>query len=200
LISPGEFSHKAHIITLEQNYRSTQPILDACNAVIGFAKERFTKNLCSDRRSKQKPHLTTVVDETAQARHVAEDILAAREAGVPLKSQAVLFRASHHTALLELELIRNSGRRRALWVQSETPNHVRDEGSFPPKRSPGAGDGCAAKHPQPLLLVAEVAPIADAGAGDPGICKGASTGLTQRNINAEKIQTECELDHIHPGS
>ena len=46
--------------------------------------------------------------------------------------------------------------------QSETPNHVRDEGSFPPKRSPGAGDGCAADHRQPrLLLVAQLAPIAD---------------------------------------
>jgi hypothetical protein len=57
--------------------------------------------------------------------------------------------------------------------QSETPNHVRDEGSFPPKRSLGAGDGCTASHSQPRLLVmAELAPIADAGAGDPGICNG----------------------------
>src|SRR6516164_7953841 len=40
--------------------------------------------------------------------------------------------------------------------QSETSNHVRDEGSFPPKRSPCAGDGCAAGHFQPrLLLMAE---------------------------------------------
>ena len=57
--------------------------------------------------------------------------------------------------------------------QSETPNHVRDEGSFPPKRSPGAGDACTADHCQPrLLLVAELDPIADAGAGEPGICNG----------------------------
>src|SRR5258708_1625875 len=58
----------AHVIALEQNYRSTQPILDACNQVIRFAKERYTKNLRSDRRSKQKPFLTTVTDEAAQAR------------------------------------------------------------------------------------------------------------------------------------
>jgi DNA polymerase len=57
--------------------------------------------------------------------------------------------------------------------QSETPNHVRGDGSFPRKRSPGAGDGCAANHCQPrLLLVAELAPIADTGAGDTGIGNG----------------------------
>jgi DNA helicase-2/ATP-dependent DNA helicase PcrA len=97
-----------HCHTLEQNYRSTQSILDACNAVIGFAKERFTKNLFSERQSKQKPGLTTVADELAQARYVAEQILRAREEGISLKSQAVLFRASQHSAQLEIELIRRN--------------------------------------------------------------------------------------------
>jgi len=87
---------------------STQPILDACNAVIGFAKERFTKNLFSDRQSKQKPGLTTVTDESAQARYVADQILRAREEGISLRSQAVLFRASQHSAQLEIELIRRN--------------------------------------------------------------------------------------------
>src|SRR6516164_6846652 len=105
---PNQFDPPATIITLEQNYRSTQPILDACNDVIGFAKERFTKNLRSDRKSKQQPFLTTVMDETAQARYVAQQILNAREAGIPLKSQAVLFRASHHSAQLEIELSRRN--------------------------------------------------------------------------------------------
>src|SRR5262249_28614096 len=68
----------------------------------------FTKNLRSDRKSKQRPFLTTVTDETAQARYVAQQILDAREAGVPLKSQAVLFRASHHSAQLEIELSRRN--------------------------------------------------------------------------------------------
>ena len=95
---PNQFRPAADIVTLEQNYRSTQPILDACNRVIRFAKERYTKNLRSDRRSKQKPFLTTVADEAAQARFVAQQILDSREAGVPLKNQAVLFRASHHSA------------------------------------------------------------------------------------------------------
>ena len=105
---PNQFDPPATIITLEQNYRSTQSILDACNDVIGFAKERFTKNLHSDRKSKQRPFLTTVADEAAQARYVAQQILDAREAGVPLKSQAVLFRASHQSAQLEIELSRRN--------------------------------------------------------------------------------------------
>ena len=75
---------------------------------MSFAKKRFTKNLFSERRSKQKPFLTTVADEAAQARYVAQRILKAREAGVPLKQQAVLFRASHHSAQLEIELARRN--------------------------------------------------------------------------------------------
>jgi DNA helicase II / ATP-dependent DNA helicase PcrA len=105
---PEKYKPRARIVTLEQNYRSTQPILDACNHVMSFAKERFTKNLQSDRKSKQKPFLTTVADEAAQARHVAEQILQAREAGVLLKSQATLFRASSHSAQLEIELVRRN--------------------------------------------------------------------------------------------
>jgi DNA helicase II / ATP-dependent DNA helicase PcrA len=105
---PAQFEPKARVVTLEQNYRSAQPILDACDAVIGLAKERFTKNLRSDRRSKQKPFLTSVRDEAAQARHVALEILEAREAGTPLKSQAVLFRAAHHSDQLEVELARRN--------------------------------------------------------------------------------------------
>jgi DNA helicase-2/ATP-dependent DNA helicase PcrA len=105
---PDKFKPRARIITLEQNYRSTQPILDACNAVMSFAKQRFTKNLRSDRKSKQKPFLTTVLDEAAQARYVVQQILRAREAGVPLRSQATLFRASSHSAQLEIELARRN--------------------------------------------------------------------------------------------
>ena len=99
---------KATIIALEQNYRSSQPILMAANKVIELAPERFSKTLFSKRRSEQKPYLTTVVDERMQARYVAQQILDAREAGVPLKSQAVLFRASSHSAELELELARRN--------------------------------------------------------------------------------------------
>jgi DNA helicase-2/ATP-dependent DNA helicase PcrA len=105
---PGHFSPKAEIITLERNYRSTQPILAAANAVIDLASERFTKNLWSDRASAERPQLVNVADDVAQAGYVVERILENREAGITLKSQAVLFRASHHSAGLEVELTRRN--------------------------------------------------------------------------------------------
>ena len=78
---PGHFSPKAEIITLERNYRSTQPILAAANAVIDLASERFTKNLWSDRVSAERPYLVNVADDTAQAGYIVEKILENREAG-----------------------------------------------------------------------------------------------------------------------
>ena len=92
---PGLFAPRARTITLERNYRSTGPILAAANAVIGEAREQFAKTLWTKRRSDAKPLLTTVLDETAQAEHVCSEVLAGREAGIPLKAQAVLFRTGH---------------------------------------------------------------------------------------------------------
>ncbi|HEY7244577.1 MAG TPA: ATP-dependent helicase [Xanthobacteraceae bacterium] len=103
---PDHFSPRAEIVTLERNYRSTQPILEAANAVIDLAEERFTKNLWSDRASAELPRLVSVRDETDQAGYVADSALQHREAGIALKHQAVLFRASHHSAQLEIELMR----------------------------------------------------------------------------------------------
>ena len=103
---PRHFDPPARVLTLERNYRSTQPILAASNAVIAGAAERFTKNLWSDRASSARPRLVTVEDETAQARWVADEVLRQREEGLVLKRQAVLFRTSHHSAALELELTR----------------------------------------------------------------------------------------------
>jgi DNA helicase-2/ATP-dependent DNA helicase PcrA len=105
---PGHFSPRAEIITLERNYRSTQPILAAANAVIELAEERFTKNLWSERVSSQRPLIVTVADESAQARYVVEQVLENRETGQALKAQAVLFRASHHSGALEVELTRRN--------------------------------------------------------------------------------------------
>ena len=105
---PNQCDPKARIITLEENYRSTQPILEASNRVIGLAKDRYAKNLFSHRQSNQRPHLIIVADERAQARHIAQQIVDAREAGVPLKKQAVLFRVSSHSAELEVELARRN--------------------------------------------------------------------------------------------
>jgi DNA helicase-2/ATP-dependent DNA helicase PcrA len=105
---PDLFSPRAEIITLDRNYRSTQPILAAANGVIGLAKERFTKNLWTDRVSTQKPQLVSVQDEADQARYVVEQVLANREQGSLLKQQAVLFRTSSHSGSLEVELTRRN--------------------------------------------------------------------------------------------
>ncbi|HEV7344694.1 MAG TPA: ATP-dependent helicase [Devosia sp.] len=105
---PGAFSPPAAIVTLDRNYRSTQPILSAANAVIELASERFTKNLWTDRLSDAKPLLVTVRDEADQARYVVHKVLEAREGGMTLKSQAVLFRASSHSGPLEIELTRRN--------------------------------------------------------------------------------------------
>ncbi|WP_307437344.1 ATP-dependent helicase [Labrys monachus] len=105
---PGHFSPPAEIVTLDRNYRSTQPILNAANAVIGLASERFTKNLWTDRQSSELPQLVTVKDEAGQADFVATRILENREAGMTLKAQAVLFRTSHHSGPLEVELVRRN--------------------------------------------------------------------------------------------
>jgi DNA helicase-2/ATP-dependent DNA helicase PcrA len=103
---PERFTPPARVVTLTRNYRSTQPILAASNAVIGLAPERYAKNLWSERASSAKPRLVAVRDEGEQARYVALRVLERREDGVPLRSQAVLFRSASHSAQLELELAR----------------------------------------------------------------------------------------------
>ena len=94
----------ATIVTLEQNYRSTCPILEATNRVIGLAAERYRKNLWSERIAGQRPALVTCQDEDDQTAYVIRRILEHREEGIDLRRQAVLFRASHHSILLEAEL------------------------------------------------------------------------------------------------
>src|SRR6201996_3174602 len=105
---PEQFSPKAEIITLDRNYRSTQPILSAANGVIDLARERFTKNLWTERTSSAKPHLVAVRDEADQARYIVERILETREEGALLKQQAVLFRPSSHSGPREIELTRRN--------------------------------------------------------------------------------------------
>ena len=105
---PQNFSPPAQIVTLERNYRSTQPILAAANGVISLAAERFTKNLWTDKPSSERPRLVMVRDETEQANYIVEKVLEAREAGQQLKQQAVLFRTSHHSGPLEIELTRRN--------------------------------------------------------------------------------------------
>src|SRR4030088_2257069 len=105
---PTQFSPPADIITLDRNYRSTKTILAAANGVIELARERFTKNLWTERTSGTKPQLLTVRDEADQARCIVERLLESRESGTLLKQQAVLFRTSSHSGPLEVELTRRN--------------------------------------------------------------------------------------------
>jgi DNA helicase-2/ATP-dependent DNA helicase PcrA len=93
---PRCFSPPATVIALERDYRSTQPILDAANAVIAGASEQIAKSLYSTKASAEPPFLANVEDEAAQARFVADSVLDHRENGTALRRQAVLFRTAHH--------------------------------------------------------------------------------------------------------
>ena len=100
---PAEFEGTT-MIALEQNYRSTQPILDTSNTLISRATERFTKNLWTVRDGGEAPWLVTTNDEQQQTRFVVERILELHEEGIPLSEMAVLFRAAYMSADLEIEL------------------------------------------------------------------------------------------------
>ncbi|MDD5560841.1 MAG: ATP-dependent helicase [Candidatus Omnitrophica bacterium] len=92
------------IITLEENYRSTQPILNLTNAVIAQAKEKFEKHLYTKKKEGNVPVFIDCPDEHSQSAFVADKILELREEGVPLNEMAVLFRSGWHSNDLEVEL------------------------------------------------------------------------------------------------
>ena len=108
LCFPERFMPAAQVITLEQNYRSTQPILDSANCLIAESERQYRKNLFSERKDGGKPRYVTVEDGDAEAEYVVGSILENRELGMQLKQQAVLFRGSHHSDRLELELVRRN--------------------------------------------------------------------------------------------
>ena len=96
------------IVNIEENYRSTQPILDLSNTIINQAKESYTKNLFTHKEQGITPVLIEAESERYQSRFVAQKILELREENVPLSDMAVLFRSSFHSFDLELELNRRS--------------------------------------------------------------------------------------------
>ena len=98
----------AAVVTLEENYRSTQGVLDAANALLREASRQYRKELRSAKGAGAKPRLVTVADGAAQASYVVARVLEAREEGTDLKRQAVLFRSSHHSDVLELELVKRN--------------------------------------------------------------------------------------------
>ena len=102
------FKPKAEIVVLSQNYRSTQPILDSANALMSEGARQHRKTLLGTRQSPQKPAYVSLDDAVSQAEYITNKILATREVGGSLKRHAILFRSSHHSDVLEVELTRRN--------------------------------------------------------------------------------------------
>jgi DNA helicase II / ATP-dependent DNA helicase PcrA len=102
------YKPKAEVIVLAQNYRATQQLLDCANALMAEGARQHRKTLMSTRQSAHKPCYVSIEDVSAQAEYIVTKILASREIGLPLKRHAILFRASHHSDVLELELARRN--------------------------------------------------------------------------------------------
>jgi DNA helicase-2/ATP-dependent DNA helicase PcrA len=98
----------AAVVSLEENYRSTQPILDSANCLIAESERQYRKNLFTSKNGGARPQYVTVEDADAEAEFVVQGVLANREEGMQLKDQAVLFRGAHHSDRLELELVRRN--------------------------------------------------------------------------------------------
>ena len=96
------------IYKLEENYRSTQPILQLANKLIAAAPERYSKTLFTRKEEGPLPNLVQAMGENAQSRFIAQKILELREEGIALDEIAVLFRSSFHAFDLELELTRRN--------------------------------------------------------------------------------------------
>ena len=101
---PERFQPRAEVVTLAQNYRSTQPVLDVANAVMAEAPRQHRKYLLSVRGDGARARAVTVDELQTQAEFVCTEVLKRREASVPLKRQAVLFRTASHSDMLEVEL------------------------------------------------------------------------------------------------
>jgi DNA helicase II / ATP-dependent DNA helicase PcrA len=102
------YQPKADMVVLAQNYRSTQQILDCANALMSEGSRQHRKTLMGTRQSTQKPLYVALDDAAAQAEYIVTKILATREVGGSLKRHAILFRSSHHSDVLEVELTRRN--------------------------------------------------------------------------------------------
>src|ERR1700682_1017148 len=101
---PERFQPRAEVVTLAQNYRSTQQVLDVANALMAEAPRQHRKYLLSIRGEGARPRVVTVDEVQSQAEYVCTEVLRRREANVPLKRQAGLFRSASHSDILEVEL------------------------------------------------------------------------------------------------
>ncbi len=104
---PQAFNPAATVYPLTENFRSVQPVLDLSNAILSESKEGYQNLLHSQKVSPNKPLLVSVEDAEMQSKYIIEKVLESRECGIELKRQAVLYRSSHHTDQLEIELRRH---------------------------------------------------------------------------------------------
>src|SRR5690606_2695091 len=95
---------KAKVLRLEQNYRSTQPILTLANQIISEASQKYEKQLFTEKSGGELPAVVPAPDVQYESRFVSQMILSLREEGVPLDRMAVLFRSSFNSYDLEIEL------------------------------------------------------------------------------------------------
>ena len=102
------YQPKAEIVVLAQNYRSTQQILDSANALMAEGSRQHRKTLLGTRQSPQKPFYVALDDAASQAEYIVGKILTTREIGGSLKRHAILFRSSHHSDVLEVELTKRN--------------------------------------------------------------------------------------------
>ncbi|MFS3137186.1 ATP-dependent helicase [Gluconacetobacter sacchari] len=225
---PSAFPIPATVLTLDRNYRSTQPILAAANAVIEQASERFAKTLWTDRESEALPRLVCVKDDADQARYIVQRVLEEREQGTALKQQAVLFRASHHSGSLEVELIRrnipfvkfgglkflDSAHVKDVLAMLRFAENPRDRvaGFRVMQLLPGVGPTSARRMldamqatPDPLATLAHATPPARAGAGWTGFV-AMTQGLRTRTagwpseIGLIRHWYEPHLERLHEGA
>jgi DNA helicase-2/ATP-dependent DNA helicase PcrA len=126
-----ELFPKTEIIKLEENFRSTQPILDLANTIIQDAPESYAKRLYSGMTSGEPPVLVSARDENEQSRFVCERIEELRDEGVPLSEMAVLFRAGSHSFDLEIELAKHGiPFRKYGGIKFAESAHIKDALSF----------------------------------------------------------------------
>ncbi|GGE29464.1 DNA helicase [Primorskyibacter flagellatus] len=218
---PDSYAPAADVFTLDRNYRSTRPILTAANAVIGAARERFTKDLWTERESAEKPRIVTLATEADQARYIVDRVLEDREAGTALRDQAVLFRTASHSGQLEVELTRrnvpfvkfgglkflDSAHVKDLLAMLRFAQNPRDRvaGFRVLHLLPGVGPVAAGRildaldlSPQPALALEAVAPPARAAADWPGFVAAMTSGAGwPEEISMIRAWYDPQLDRIH---
>ncbi|PJC02176.1 MAG: ATP-dependent DNA helicase, partial [Candidatus Komeilibacteria bacterium CG_4_9_14_0_8_um_filter_36_9] len=95
---------KVKIFKMETNYRSTPEILNVANDIISYNKEQYPKVLKSIQAAFIKPQLIPCATQKQEAEFISSLVLQLQDEGLSLKKIAILFRATHHSQTLEMEL------------------------------------------------------------------------------------------------